>query len=302
MTCKISRRRFIKLAGATASLLSLGLKLPGTALHHPILRFGLTTDSHYADREPGGTRYYRESLEKMRAFIDVVNHEKVDFIVHMGDFKDQDMKPDMERTLTYLKKLELVYTQFNGPKYHVLGNHDMDSISKEQFLEHVQNTGIDSNQSYYSFEKDKFKFIVLDANFREDGSPYDRGNFDWTDTNIPQQEVTWLEKELKNTDKPVIIFVHQLLEIVEGPYGIKNQAGIRKILEKSGKVGTVFQGHIHEERFHIINDINYYTMFGMVDYSGPENNSFAIVDVFANGDMVINGYKRVSNRTMPWKG
>ena len=279
-----------------------GPELVGRSLGKPLLRFGMTTDSHYANREHGGTRYYRESIEKMQAFIDVANSEKVDFIVHLGDFKDQDAVPDSERTLEYLKLLESTYGQFKGPKYHVLGNHDMDSISKGDFLAHVENTGISTERSYYSFERNGFRFIVLDANFRADSTPYDRGNFDWKDTNIPTAEVNWLENELKVSDKPVIIFVHQLLEIVEeGPYGIRNQAEIRRLLESSGKVVTVFQGHIHKERYHVINGINYYTMNAMVDFSGPENNSFALIDTFANGDMVINGYKRVSNRTMQWK-
>ena len=29
------------------------------------LRFGIITDSHYADREPAGTRFYRDALPKM---------------------------------------------------------------------------------------------------------------------------------------------------------------------------------------------------------------------------------------------
>jgi hypothetical protein len=54
----------------------------------------------------------------------------VDFLVELGDFKDED-DPSVEvNTISYLQAMEAVFGQFRGPIYHVLGNHDMDSISK----------------------------------------------------------------------------------------------------------------------------------------------------------------------------
>jgi len=70
--------------------------------------------------------------------------------------------------------------QYDGPVYHVLGNHDMDSISKRDFLSHTKNHGKAEGKSYYSFVYNRLKFIALDANYNEDGSDYDSGNFDWT--------------------------------------------------------------------------------------------------------------------------
>ena len=65
-------------------------------------------------------------------------------------------------------------------KYHVLGNHDADSISKEQFLANIKNTNISDGSKYYSFDLKGLHFIVLDANYCADGSDYDHGNFSWT--------------------------------------------------------------------------------------------------------------------------
>ena len=159
----------------------------------------IVTDCHYADADAAGTRFYRESLDKLSECVERMNAEEVDFLVELGDFKDQDRKPVENRTLGYLQKVEAVFRGFSGPRYHVLGNHDMDSLSKRQFLENVENTGIDADRSYYSFDVRGLHCIVLDANYRADGSDYDHGNFDWTDANIPSHELDWLRQDLAAT-------------------------------------------------------------------------------------------------------
>ncbi|GAB5522235.1 MAG: metallophosphoesterase [Roseivirga sp.] len=291
MTWKINRRVFLKSSAAAVALAAL----PSCIKQGGKIRFGLLSDSHYADRDEAGIRFYRESAAKMEACVEVMNQEKVDFMIHLGDFKDQDPEPDEQRTLQYLKDFEAIYAKFNGPRYHVLGNHDMDSLSKAQFQSIVENTGIDRSETYYSFDKGDYHFVVLDACFNPDGSPYDHDNFKWYDANVPQEQLDWLEKDLKGTEKPTLVFVHQMLEDIEnGMHHIKNFAAVRAILESSGKVTAVFQGHKHEERHKQINDIHYYTIHGMVDYSGPENNSFALVTLDEEA-ITIDGYFRVSD-------
>src|SRR5512136_52188 len=53
------------------------------------LRFGIITDLHYADIDPSGDRSYRESLVKLEECIKAMNDRKADFLVELGDFKDQ---------------------------------------------------------------------------------------------------------------------------------------------------------------------------------------------------------------------
>jgi hypothetical protein len=76
------------------------------------------------------------------------------------------------------------------------------------------------------------------ACFRSDGEPYGRENFEWTDANIPAAEVEWLRSDLEKMPHKTIAFIHQRLD-VEGPYGVKNAAAVRRVLEKSGKVLVV---------------------------------------------------------------
>ena len=215
----------------------------------------------------------------------------------LGDFKDQDKPPDEKRTIQHLQIIEGVFQQFNGPRYHVLGNHDLDSISKQQFLTNVENTNISKDRGYYSFDSGKLHFIVLDANFRSDGSDYDHGSFDWKDANIPPDELLWLQQDLAATKEPVIVFIHQLLD-GEGDVFVKNADQVRKILQDSTKVLAVFQGHHHEGSYRNIEDIHYYTLKAVVEGSGAENNSYAIVEVFPDHSITITGYRKAISKKL----
>ncbi len=259
--------------------------------------FGMVTDIHYADINTRIGRHYRDSIGKLNECTDLMNTQKVDFLMELGDFKDQDDNPTEGKTIEYLQTIETIYQNFQGPTYHVLGNHDMDSISKKQFLTHIQNTGIAPESSYYSFAKNRVHFIVLDANFSSDGKDYDHGKFDWTDTNIPPAQLDWLRNVLKSSDKPAIVFSHQRLDGVGSVY-IKNAAQVCQVLEDSGKVLAVFHGHHHEGGYNRINNIHYYTLQAVVDGPAPENNSYAIVEVLPDLNITVTGYRKAVPREL----
>lgn len=296
----ITRRDFLKVSGMVAigeySLQShsayAGSKSPETAV-----RFGIVTDSHYADADPNGTRFYRESIPKMKECISLMNEQHVDFVVELGDFKDQGSPPDEAGTLRFLSDIEQAFAAFNGPRYHVLGNHDADSISKNQFSESVTNTGIPKDATYYSFDSGGVHFVVLDANFNPDGSAYDHGNFNWTKTVIPGDERDWLTRDLESTSLPVIVFVHQLLD-GEGEHYINNAADVRNILQNHNSVLAVFQGHMHTGNYSLIENIHYYTLKAMVEGTGEKNSSYAIVEVGNNNDIHVTGYRNAESRKL----
>lgn len=295
----ITRRVFLKssavvAAGAGISQLSCAAK-PASRNRRGICRFGIVADCHYADADARSGRYYRESLDKLAECVELMNVEKVDFLVELGDFKDEDKKPVEEKTLSHLRAIERVFRKFAGPTYHVLGNHDMDSISKQQFLANVENTGIDPTKTYYSFDCKGVYFVVLDANYREDGVDYDHGNFNWTSANIPRHELDWLAADLARARGSVVVFIHQLLAGVDS-HRVKNAEQVRSILESSGKVPAVIQGHKHKGMYTQIEGIHYYALKAVVEGSGEENNSYAIVDVLPNADITITGYRRAETK------
>ncbi len=131
----ITRRTFLKssvasLAGLTVPAISYAINGDSKARQRTA-RFGIVTDCHYADANTQGVRFYRESLDKLSECVALMNTEKVDFLIELGDFKDQDKPPAEKKTLSYLQAAEKMLKRFKGPTYHVLGNHDMDSISKK---------------------------------------------------------------------------------------------------------------------------------------------------------------------------
>jgi len=261
------------------------------------VRFGIVTDCHYADADTVGTRYYRHSLDKLGECVEAMNEHQVDFLVELGDFKDQDSPPVEQKTLSYLKAIESVFCKFGGPVYHVLGNHDQDSLSKTQFLANINNTDIDAGRSYYSFDSNGVHFIVLDANYKSDGTDYDHGNFDWTDANVPPVELQWLRRDLAASRGTVIVMVHQLLDGA-GSHYVNNAAEVRQILEQSGRILAVFQGHFHEGSYSRINGIHYYTLKAMVEGPGPENNSYAIVEVLPDMSITVTGYRKAVDKQL----
>lgn len=288
---KINRRQFIKNSSLVVSglLISSGFKFSKTNV-----QFGWVTDIHYAEAPEKWGRYFTESLQKLKEAVDLFNDKKVDFVIETGDFKDQTEPPIERETLFYLKRVETQFSMFKGERYHVLGNHDLDSLSKDQFLSNVTNSGIDKSKSYYFFDKLGFRFVVLDACYKGNGDDYDHDNFHWTDTYIPSRQMQWLKHVLNDSLYPVIVFVHQLLDGV-GDLFVKNANEVRKIMEDAGNVKAVFQGHHHAGSARVMNGILYYTLKAMVEGSGMHNNSYAIVTLTQKGEVIVDGYRRAND-------
>jgi len=294
----ITRRDLLKASGLVLAQLAAG---PVLAAEKPgrktILRFGMFTDSHYADVDHRGSRYYRQSATKLAECVKLMNAKKADFLIELGDFKDEANPPAKQGTVGYLRTIEAAFGKFRGPRYHVLGNHDTDSISKATYLANVENTKIARDATYYSFDLKGLHFVVLDADFRADGTAYDSGNFNWTDANVSKAELDWLRRDLKSTSSPVIVFAHQLLD-GKRPHSIKNAAAVRKILQGHKKVLASFHGHKHDGGYSLIEGIHYYTLKAMVEGTGERNSSYALVEVLDNHDIVVTGYRKAVSKDL----
>jgi len=210
--------------------------------------------------------------------------EKVDLVVELGDLIDSADSLDVEKG--YLRRIATEFAAIPGQHHFVLGNHCVSALTKPELLEIVGR-----EKSFYSFDLKGVHVVILDACYRSDGEPYGRNNFDWTDANIPPAEVEWLRADLKQTEHKTLVFVHQRLD-VEPPYGVKNAPEVRKILEDSGKVLAVLQGHEHKGDYREIVGVRYVTLSAMVEGSGEENCAYAILDVMPTSSMRIKGFRR----------
>ena len=295
----VTRRDVLQVSGLVVAGLSVGAPFvyAEEVGRKPKLRFGLVTDTHYADAPARGKRHYRESVPKLEECVALMNREKVDFLIELGDLKDEG-KPAVEaNTLIYLETIEAVMAKFDGPRYHALGNHDIDSISKAQFQARVENTGIKEDATYYSFDINGLHCVVLDADYNADGSDYDHGNFSWKEAYVPQAQLDWLKADLASTSNPVLVFVHQLLDGDDNP-SIRNAAEVRQILQDSQKVLATFHGHHHAGRHTLIEGVHHYTLKAVVDGTGEENNAYAIVEVYDDDSVVVTGYRKAVSQKM----
>ncbi len=246
-------------------------------------------DLHYADKEPTKTRFYREALDKLDEAVAHMNREKPTLVVELGDFIDQ--ADSVEREIEWLKTMESHFAKLTMPRHYVLGNHCVGTLTKQEFAAHTQATG-----GHGAFKESGVTFLILDACFREDGTPYERKNFNWQDANLPKAELAWLEAALAKASGPVIIFAHQRLDM-DKAHAVRNAAEVRALLEKSGKVLAVFQGHSHKNDYQQIAGIHYTTLVAMVEGSGMENNGYSLLGIMADGSLRLDGFRRQVNRT-----
>lgn len=247
-------------------------------------RIGLITDLHYADKAPAGSRHYRETLSKLEEASVHFEENEISCVVELGDFIDAADSVEVETA--YLKTVNKQFSAICEDRHYVLGNHCVDTLTKEEFL-----GGVEQESSYYSFDREGFHFVVLDSCFRSDGEPYGRRNFQWTDPNVSVEELEWLQADLTTNDKPTVVFAHQRLD-VSNNHGVRNNAKVREILEASGSVLAVFQGHSHQNDLKEIGGIHYCTLVAMVEGSGDENNGYSILELNEDGELRVSGNRK----------
>ncbi|MDB2346866.1 MAG: metallophosphoesterase [Verrucomicrobiales bacterium] len=289
-----NRRRFIQ----TSSLW-----LGATLIHGqdqapkapPLIRIGVVTDLHYAEKRSSGSRHYQESTRKLTEAVALFQQEKPDFVIELGDLVD--VAPTAEQEIKFLKAINAIFEKVDCPRHYVLGNHCVATLTKEQFYQSCGAT----KSGYYSWDQNGVHFIILDACYQKDLKDYRPGNFEWSDTNIPPVESAWLAKDLKSTTLPTVAFVHQRLDLEPGtsPYAIKQSLEVRKILEESGQVRAVFQGHSHKHELHQIGDIAYCTIAAMVEGSGATNNSYAMLEIYKDGAIQLKGFRKQETYKIP---
>lgn len=242
----MKRRKFINQIsmGAAASVIPSTMlaftPLVSNNISSSNLNFGIVTDVH-KDLMP-------DADQRLEAFITQAQERKVDFIIQMGDFCFAEAK-----NKDFLK----IWERFKGPKFHVLGNHDMDKNSKEEVLDFLE-----MPKTYYSYNLGGYHFIVLDANFLYQDNKfidYKNANFyvnDTVRTYINDAQIEWFKADLETTKLPTIVFSHQSLWHYQ--WGVKNRLVLQKIMEaQKDKIICCLNGHNHLDYHHHQNGIDY---------------------------------------------
>jgi len=227
------------------------------------LRIGFITDLHVRSSFDGvGDRALgSDFMKRINYFIEKMNNVFVpNFIIANGDIiEGTKVNDDIG-----MAELSLVKNLFNRTvlkKYWVAGNHDLRSVTKKQFMQ-----SLDIDYVSKAFEMGNYKIIILDSNFTKDdenvvpGNGYIRGH-------ISEKQIKFLEKELQNTDKRIIVFSHHpLLWSVDGKSNFDFPDNARRLQEifSQNKVFAVFAGHIEDLFLQEIGGVKYFISPGIV--------------------------------------
>lgn len=261
-----------------------------TAFTDELCAFGFFTDLHHSDKAANENRYHRDAVKKLTDAVTTWNALDLDFVICNGDLIDH-LGQGSTKALSDLAIIEAVYAGVNTDRFYTLGNHDMDALSKAQF---IANTGAD--RTYYSFDRGGVHFIVLDAEYTadSDSAHYNSGNYMWDRSYIPSSQRSWLANDLASTSAPCVVFCHQRLD-GSTVFDVTNASAVRAILQASGKVIAVFSGHHHTNDYDVVNGIPYINMMAMTEDAYPKN-AYAVVRVKKDKSMSINGYGQQLSR------
>lgn len=231
--------------------------------------FGIIADVHQD--------LQKNARERLQIFVDSANQLNLDFIVQLGDLSHG----------TTTDSILQVWNKYEGIKYHVLGNHDTDNLTKEAIVKKQE-----MRAGYYSYDCKGLHFVVLDLNYLidEEGNYKDFGlgnNYGIASENknlISPEQLKWLDEDLKTTNKPTILFAHQGMGTIWDEFVSPSAPQIRAVLEKHNegntkKVIACFAGDQHVDAYEEINGIHYFQINSASYYWADE------AAIYSNGNM-----------------
>jgi len=269
--------------------------------------FGLIADVQYADADPAGTRFYRQSLGRLQACVDDLNTRDLAFVIQVGDLIDGDFAS--------FDDILPIYERLTAPRYHVLGNHDY-AVSEDRLGDVPKTLGLE--QKYYDFAVGSWRFVVLDANeiglyahpkdsaeYRECEAIYDElvareaPNAKPWNGGIRSEQLDWLRATLDAASKAgetVIVFNHFPVFPLGDRHNLWNDAELMEVLDGFNCIAAYIAGHNHDGGYGIANDIHHLTLQGMVETE--DTTAYALVEV--NSDRLeVTGFGREPSRILP---
>lgn len=269
------------------------------------IQFGVFADCQYCDCETTGTRFYRNSPEKLDKCIAQFNqNEKLDFVVGLGDLID--------RNFASFNKVNNILSRSEKDVFQVIGNHDLE-VEKE-LLDKVPGK-LNLNKTWYSFKKKGWLFIFLDGNdisfhstnkktlkkaekmsekLKKEGKP----NYNNWNGGIGRDQLNWLKKQLTQAsteNSNVAVFCHYPLLPFEG-HALWNSDEVLAIFKKTGTVKLFMNGHNHKGNYAFSGGTHFVNLKGMVETE--TENAFAEVYLSEN-EIQIKGFGREKDQVLP---
>lgn len=212
------------------------------------IKFSVFADLHYREGN------WNRAAERLEEILARAEREKVDFIMHCGDFCHNVIaaRPVIDR-----------YNRFPIPTFHTMGNHDFEATDT---VEAVAEAYRMDEKSYYYFDRSGFRMISIDTNFHHapDGSIAHYATSDaWTKCHqdellIPDEELEFLRSAIRTASGPCIVFSHG--SIVR-PCSVTNRETVLDLLrQEPGKVLLWINGHHHRNDLRIVENIAFFDL------------------------------------------
>ena len=266
---------------------------------------GVMADCQYCDCPDRGIRYYRSSPKRLEKAIEEFNKHDLAYTIHLGDFID--------KKFSSFDTLIPIWDKLKSKSYHVLGNHDFsvkDSLKSKVFDK------LNLKSRYYSFEKNNWKFIVLDGNdlsfhgsldakkkeeaknlFEEKKEkPYAKKY----NGGLSKAQLKWVEEELRlatKNNQNVGFFDHFPVNPIAS-HNLWNTDEFLSLIKKYNCVKVFMNGHNHAGGYKEENGIHFITYKGMVDTA--DTTSYSLTE-FTKDSIFIKGFGREINRKLKIK-
>lgn len=245
------------------------------------MRFALISDVHFGPRasHQGKLRKLTDQSEDLvRAFVRRMQDEvEPDLVINLGDvIEDESAGPDRERYARFVSML----AEIGKPVLHVAGNHDTINLTAEE-IAGIWGAGTGVT---YSRDVDGFHFAVL-RTIEHRGERIE----------LPQDQIDWLAEDLAKTSLPCIVLMHHPASDMrlegnrwfeKAPHlcRVVERRAVRQVIEQSGKVLAVFNGHVHWNHLDIVAGIPYITLQSLIenlddDAPGRAAAAYAVCDI-----------------------
>lgn len=265
MSGSISRREFLKGAGALAAVGALPISLVELAFADSAENFTFAhiSDSHIQHIK--GTEFVRNWDRGLIRAVAEANllTPKPDFIIYGGDLAQLGSKPELDHGAEIMSAL-------SGKVHYVMGEHDY-YLDLGQYWEKL------FGPQYHSFDHKGVHFIVLNSILTYDDWTHNRwptpqqrmlemaglDNPNGSPFMVGEQQRQWLQNDLQkvNKDTPIVVFSHSPLQkIYKGwNFWTEDAEQIQALLQPFKKV-TVIYGHVHQIQYNQIGNISFHAV------------------------------------------
>lgn len=301
----------------------------------PLVSFGVIADVQYADIPDGRSflgvpRYYRHSLLVLQRAVQHWNEKKVKFVINFGDTIDGFCPK--ERSLTAFQKVIDEFDAFDGPVYHMIGNHCLYNLPREQLLP-LLNIASHNGHAYYDFSPiPEVRFVVLDGydisaigwpedhpntikavNFLREKNPNSHKNspnglvgvekrFLMFNGAVGKEQMEWLDTVLVDATKlnqKVIICCH--LPLNAGASSIEsllwNYDEVMEVIHRYKCIKVCLAGHDHKGG-HSVDSYGVHHRVLEAALECPQGtNAFASIDIF-HDSLLVSGADRMESQEM----